>query len=51
MLSHGAYEETKNRLLQGIKQAFDEAGVEIPFPHRSLYTGAVTDPFPVRIVD
>jgi len=23
---------------------------EIPFPHRTLYTGAVTEPFPVRMV-
>ncbi len=33
-----------------IKQAFDQNGIEIPFPHRTIYTGSVTDPFPVRIV-
>ncbi len=33
-----------------VKKAFDAAGIEIPFPHRSLYTGSVTGPFPVRVV-
>ncbi len=40
----------KNSLLEQIKNRFDEEGVEIPFPHRTLYTGVVTDPFPVRVV-
>ena len=40
----------KNSLLEEIKIRFDQEGVEIPFPHRTLYTGAVTDPFPVRVV-
>jgi small-conductance mechanosensitive channel len=40
----------KNALLEEIKDRFDEEGIEIPFPHRSLYTGEVTDPFPIRIV-
>jgi small-conductance mechanosensitive channel len=40
----------KNALLEEVKVAFDERGIEIPFPHRSLYAGEATDPFPVRIV-
>lgn len=45
------YLELKNVIQQEIKAAFDAAGIEIPFPHRVLYTGAVTEPFPVRIAD
>jgi small-conductance mechanosensitive channel len=43
--------ELRNMIQEEIKQAFDEAGIEIPFPHRTLYTGSETDPFPVRLVD
>ncbi len=30
-----------------LKKAFDEQGIEIPFPHRTLYWGAETDPLQV----
>ncbi len=40
----------RNGITAEIKRAFDEAGIEIPFPHRSLYTGEVTKPFPIRLV-
>ncbi len=40
----------KNSLLEEVKARFDEEGIEIPFPHRTLYTGLETDPFPVRVV-
>ena len=43
------WELTTSMHLQ-VKEAFDEAGIEIPFPHRTLYTGSVTEPFPVRVV-
>lgn len=42
--------DLRNSIQEEIKQAFDEAGIEIPFPHRTLYAGSVTDPFPVRLV-
>jgi small-conductance mechanosensitive channel len=37
--------------MQDIKERFDAEGIEIPFPHRTVYTGAASDPFPIRIVD
>ena len=43
--------ELKNTIYEEIKAAFDAAGIEIPFPHRSLYVGSVSEPFPVRIID
>jgi small-conductance mechanosensitive channel len=41
----------KNTFYQEIKEAFDTHGVEIPFPHVSLYSGEATKPFPVSIVE
>ena len=41
----------RNSIREEIKAAFDENGIEIPFPHRTLYTGSVTEPFPVRVVE
>lgn len=32
-----------------LKKAFDAKGIEIPFPHLSLYVGAATDPVKVQI--
>ena len=39
----------KNSIQIEIKEAFDEAGLEIPFPHISLYAGEATGAFPVRM--
>lgn len=41
----------KDRIHREIKQAFDAEGIEIPFPHRTLYVGTETGPFPVRLVE
>lgn len=41
--------KVKNSIFQEIKSAFDEEGIEIPFPHVTLYSGAVTEPFPVKM--
>lgn len=40
----------RNSLLRDIKKRFDAEKIEIPFPHRSLYAGEATAPFPIRIV-
>jgi small-conductance mechanosensitive channel len=40
----------KNSLQEGIKTRFDAEGIEIPFPHRTLYVGSETEAFPVRMV-
>jgi small-conductance mechanosensitive channel len=37
----------KNSMYIEIKNAFDQQGIEIPFPHLSLYAGSATTPFPV----
>lgn len=42
--------EMRNALFADVKHAFDAAGIEIPFPHRSLYAGSQSAPMPVRIV-
>lgn len=43
--------DLRNQIPEEVKAAFDAEGIEIPFPHRSLYAGSVTDPLPVRLVD
>ena len=45
------YLNLKNSMMQEIKERFDREEIEIPFPHLSLYSGSVTDPMPIRIVD
>jgi small-conductance mechanosensitive channel len=34
-----------------LKYAFDEAGIEIPFPHRSIYFGEASDPILAELVN
>lgn len=43
--------ELRNTMQERVKQALDGAGIEIPFPHRSLYAGEATKPFPVQLVE
>lgn len=40
----------RNSIMREIKEAFDAEGIEIPFPHRTLYSGEATQPFPIRLV-
>lgn len=44
------YIELRNSLLIDVKNRFDEEGIEIPFPHRTLYAGAATEPFKVQVL-
>jgi small-conductance mechanosensitive channel len=39
--------EVRNGITYGIKKAFDEAKIEIPFPHVSVYAGEATTPMPL----
>ncbi|MBF0275737.1 MAG: mechanosensitive ion channel family protein [Nitrospinae bacterium] len=43
------YLELRNSMYINVKKIFDEQGIEIPFPHLSLYTGTATSPFPIDI--
>ena len=33
-----------------IKKALDGAGIEIPFPHTSVYAGSHSEPFRIQLV-
>lgn len=43
------YLALKNSIMQEIKEKFDAEGIEIPFPHLSVYTGSATESFPVSV--
>lgn len=43
------YVALRNSLMQEVKKRFDEEGIEIPFPHRTLYAGSESQPFEVHI--
>ena len=46
----GQFLDLKNSIQEVIKTAFDRAGIEIPFPQRTLVPGGEA-PFPVRVVE
>jgi len=43
--------KVKNQLMDSIKERFDKEGIELPFPHVSVYTGSVTEPMPIKVVN
>jgi small-conductance mechanosensitive channel len=46
----GQFLEVRTALREEIKRRFDEEGIEIPFPHVSLYAGAHTEPLRVSVI-
>ncbi len=40
----------RNGLNMGIKERFDKEGIEIPFPHVSVYAGSASAPLPLDLV-
>ncbi len=45
------YSAVKNSVFIEIKEAFDHEGIEIPFPHVSIYAGEASKPISVKIQD
>ncbi|TVR43741.1 MAG: mechanosensitive ion channel family protein [Planctomycetota bacterium] len=43
--------DLKNGIMDMVKERFDAEGIEIPFPHISLYAGEASQPFPIRVVN
>jgi small-conductance mechanosensitive channel len=42
--------QARNSLQEEIKRRFDKEGVEIPFPHTSIYAGEVSKPIPITLI-
>jgi small-conductance mechanosensitive channel len=47
----GNFQKVKNSVFIEIKEAFDREGIEIPFPHISVYAGETTKPMPFKVVN
>ena len=37
--------------LRRVKLAFDREGIEIPFPHRTVYMGEASKPFELKLLE
>lgn len=46
-----SFGDLRNSLQEEIKRAFDEAGIDIPYPQRTLRLGDHTQALPVRVID
>ena len=42
--------ESKSGMLVAVKKTLDRAGIEIPFPHTSIYAGSHSEPFRVQLM-
>ncbi|MDH3420121.1 MAG: mechanosensitive ion channel family protein [Gammaproteobacteria bacterium] len=49
--SRNNFLELRNQMPARVKEAFDKEGIEIPFPHRTLYTGSLTEAFPIASIE
>lgn len=45
------YLDLRNAIHEEVKETFDRVGIEIPFPHVSIYAGARTEPIPMRMAE
>ncbi len=45
-----SYLSVRNGIAEDVKKRLDAEGIEIPFPHVSLYAGTETGPLPIRLV-
>ncbi len=43
------YLDLRNGIQERVKEAFDREGIEIPFPHRTIYAGSATEPMPIEL--
>ncbi|WP_138430513.1 mechanosensitive ion channel family protein [Fodinibius saliphilus] len=43
--------QLKNSIQEEVKAKFDEEGIEIPFPHVSLYAGSASEALPIKMVN
>lgn len=43
--------DMRSDMLQAIKDRLDREGIEIPFPHTSVYAGSASEPFRIQLVN
>jgi len=43
--------EIRTRMIENVKAIFDREGIEIPFPHTSVYAGSASEPFRIQLVE
>jgi small-conductance mechanosensitive channel len=46
----GEFFDGRGSMMIAVKKALDEHGIEIPFPHTSVYAGSHSEPFRVQLM-